>query len=99
MNFAALSDEMGVLLWFININELPETLSPSNRQEFDSLLQSALIPQERDNVLRYHIFDDRKRSLFSYLLQKAAIRNYCNDPKLTNNKIHIHRSAQVSYNN
>lgn len=77
----------GTYLWYVDINTIPE----QNSKQWKYLL-SLLKIDEITKVLKYHYFDDQKRSLLSYMLQKDAIRNYSGIN--VDDQIHIMRSLE-----
>lgn len=77
--------------WFTDIRKL--NIENSDSPEWKFLL-TLLSTEEINKVSKFHFADDKKRSLFSHLLQRAMTRKYIN----SNNDaaIIINRTKEVS---
>ena len=78
----------------IRVCDIRETPSVSSR-EWDTYL-SLLSEEEKHNILRYRIDDDRRRALVSVMLQKSTVRSFLN--ATCDSSFSINRTPEVSNN-
>ena len=79
----------GNFMWYMDTSKIE--CQNCNSEEWQNYM-SVLEPPEKEKVMKYYLFDDKKRALFSLALQKSIIRHHFG---CTNNDFKICRTREV----